>query len=182
MSQKLIVTVCVINLLGLIVFSTVYFFNTPVIKYVDSSKLINEYVGMADARKAYQSKAAVWQSNIDTLVKEVQAEIAKYEQESPRMSAKERELTQKLIQTKQVQLSQYQKSIQEKAGQEDAEATKNVIDEINAYIKQYGETHRCTIIFAATEYGNIAYAVDELDLTNEILEGLNNKYKGSAVK
>ena len=146
--------------------------------YVDSAKLVNGYRGMEIARKEYQKKTSVWKANIDTLVVEIQKEIMKFEKESQRMTVKEKDLTKKLIQTKQQQLADYQKGIQEKAGQEDNQMTKKVLDEINAYIKEYGKKNHYRIILAATDYGNIAYAEDGLDRTEEVLEGLNKKYSG----
>jgi outer membrane protein len=155
-----------------------HFSNSQEIVYVDSSKLLNGYQGMLDARKAYQQKALVWQANIDTLVNEIQNDLKKFEKEMPRMTVKERDLTRQLLQNKQQQLADYQKATQENAANEDGKMTKQVIDEVNQYIKGYGKKKGLKIILAATDYGNIAYAEEGIDITDEILEGLNKKYKG----
>lgn len=94
------------------------------------------------------------------------------------MTVKERDLTRQLLQNKQQQLADYQKATQENAANEDGKMTKQVIDEVNQYIKNYGQQNGLRIILAATEYGNIAYAEDGIDITEEILDGLNKKYKG----
>ncbi|MEO1254184.1 MAG: OmpH family outer membrane protein, partial [Bacteroidota bacterium] len=73
---------------------------TPTVVYVDSSQLLENYEGMKVARQAFQQKAAQWQANIDTLKLELDREIKKYESEKKNMSAKERELNEKLIGTK----------------------------------------------------------------------------------
>ncbi len=153
-------------------------FTSQRIVYVDSARLVNNYQGMLDARKAYQQKAKVWQGNVDTLAVEVQQAIKDYEKESSSLSQKEKELSQELIRTKQRQLADYQKAISEKAAQEDGQMTAQVLEEINAYIKAYGQRKNYRIIIAATEYGNIAYAADGLDITDEVLEGLNSEYAG----
>src|SRR5437879_6637662 len=72
------------------------FFKADRVVYVDSSKLVNGYKGMEIARKEYQKKTSVWQANIDTLVSEIQKEIMKFEKESSKLTAKEKELTKKL--------------------------------------------------------------------------------------
>jgi outer membrane protein len=166
----------VVNSVLLLAFFLYTFFNTSKIAYVDSNKLINGYQGMVRARTEYKAKLAVWKSNIDTLVKDVQSEISKYNNEKPRMSARERELSEKLIITKKQQLADYQKATNDKASQEDAAATRKVIDEINAFIKEYGKIHGYTIVLAATDYGNIAFAKENLDLTGKILDELNKNY------
>src|SRR5258707_7338437 len=89
------------------------FFKNDKIAYVDSARILNEYKGSAEAKKAFQSKAKVWQANIDTLTNEVKYSIQKYEKSIATLSPKEQELTKQLIQTKQKQLSDYQKAIHE---------------------------------------------------------------------
>jgi outer membrane protein len=148
------------------------------IVYVDSNKLVNGYQGMLDARKVYQQKATTWKANIDTLASEVQQQIFKYEKESPKMSSKEQELSKELIRTKQKQLAEYQQAMNMQAQQEDNKMTSDVLVQVNAYLKKYGEKKGYKIILAATEYGNLAYADEALDITEEVLTGLNNEYAG----
>jgi outer membrane protein len=180
--RKLIPVLTIVNSVALLAFLYFQLTTENRIAYVDSNKLVNGYHGMAQARKEYQAKVAVWKANIDTLAKETQAEITSYQKENTRMTAREKEMAKKLIQTKQQQLADYQKAASERAGQADAEATKKVVDEINAYIKDYGQKNDYTIILAATEYGNIAFAKEYLDLTEEILTKLNERFPDKAAK
>src|SRR5258708_3778491 len=69
------------------------FFKNDKIAYVDSARILNEYKGSAEAKKAFQSKAKVWQANIDTLTNEVKYSIQKYEKSIAALSPKEQELT-----------------------------------------------------------------------------------------
>ncbi|MBT1686914.1 OmpH family outer membrane protein [Dawidia soli] len=177
MLQRILVGLGVLNLL-FVIFLGVLFFQGQNVVYVDSVKLMNGYKGMQDARAAYQQKAGAWKANIDTLASEVQKQIFTYEKESPRMSAKERQLSQELIRTKQKQFTDYQQAMNTQAQQEDSKMTGEVVTQVNAYLKKYGEANGYKIILAATEYGNIAYADEGLDITEKVLEGLNNEYVG----
>lgn len=168
-----------VNLLLLAAFAAYYFLGSErKIVYVDSKQLINGYEGMVVARKEYQKKATQWKANVDTLASEVQRRIVDFEKGASKMSVKERELTKELIRTKQKQLYDYQEALSSQAKQEDNRLTGSVITEINAYLKTYGERHGYTIILAATEYGNLAYVDESLNITEEVLKGLNNQYKG----
>lgn len=175
--KKLLIGLNVLMLAGLAVIYYLHFEGKKTV-FVESSRLLSNYKGMLAAKQQYQAKSSVWQANIDTLVNDVQKSIKNYEASSAGYSTKEKELAQELIRTKQRQLADYQKAIQDKAGQEDAKMTSQVLDEVNAYIKRYGEEHGYKIILAASEYGNIAYAEEELNITDEILEGLNKEYAG----
>lgn len=169
----------ILNLVILVLFISYYFTTNEKLVYVDSNQLLNNYKGMISARKEYQQKATTWKANIDTLTNEIKAQIAGYEKGASKMTAKEKSLSEELIRTKQKQLGEYQQAMNARAQQEDQEMTTRVLTEVNAFLKSYGERKGYQIILAATEYGNIAYAEDRFNITDEVLEGLNNSYTGN---
>jgi outer membrane protein len=170
--------VSILSFLGVVGIS-IYLIYSPVkLVYVDSNRLLNEYKGMQDARIAYEKKASAWKANIDTLTSEVQQHIFKYERERNKMTLKERQLSEELIRTKQKQLIDYQKAMNSQAQQEDDRIMAEVVGEINSYLKKYGKSNGYEIVLGANEYGTIAYADDGLDITTEVLEGLNSQYFG----
>jgi outer membrane protein len=176
--NKINLSLGVVNIIIAAFLMYTFFFAQQKVVYVNSGKLLNEYQGMIDARTAYQLKANAWKANIDTLSKEVQQSIFSYEKDSPKMTAKERQLSQELIRSKQSQLAQYQQALNTQAQQEDQKMTGEVVTQVNAYLKKYGEANGYKIILAATEYGNLAYAEEKLDITPEVIEGLNQEYSG----
>jgi outer membrane protein len=178
MTQRFLIGIGVLNLLAIIILSIVVCNKPHEVVYVDSAKLLNNYKGMQAARAAYQTKSGAWKSNIDTLANEVQQLIFKYEKESTSLTTKERQLSQELIRNKQKQLADYQQAMNTQAQQEDARMTSDVVTQVNAYLKKYGESKGYTVILAATEYGNLAYADEGLDITDEVLEGLNKEHSG----
>ncbi|MEQ8627856.1 OmpH family outer membrane protein [Ekhidna sp.] len=146
--------------------------------YVDTNVLLENYEGMKVARQEFQQKATQWQANLDTLRSELNREIQNYEAGKSGMSTKERELNEKLIGTKQQQLVDYQKGIQQKSQQEDYQMTEQILAEVNAFIESYGKKKGYTYILGANNSGNIVYAEDYLDITEELQEALNKNYQG----
>lgn len=144
--------------------------------YVNSTELLNGYQGMIDARKEYQKKAAGWQANVDTLTQEVKEAIEEYEKGMVTMTTKEKQLSERLLHTKQRQLVEYQQAIREKARQEDEALTKTVLTQANTVLEKYGKDNHYHIILAANQTGNIAYAEQGLDITEVVLEVMNNEY------
>lgn len=145
------------------------------IAYIDTAKLLNEYEGMKLAKAAYRKKADVWQTNIDTLVNEVKGQIKAFEKDGRSMTEKEKELSQQLIRTKQQQLGEYQKAIQAKAREADVEMTQKVLTVVNGYLQEYGKSHNYKIILATTDAGNIVYGEEGMDITEDVLKGLNHE-------
>jgi outer membrane protein len=147
------------------------------IVYVDSMKLVSQYEGMKAARQELEAKVSVWKSNVDSLKAELEQKIAVYEKGKGKMSATERNLTEELLTTKQEQFMNYQQVIEEKIRKEDQELTNKVLSKVNDYIKNYGRDKGYEIIMAATQVGNIVYAKEGNDITDEIVKGLNNEFK-----
>ena len=160
---------------GLIVVIALQFDKKDAIVYVDSIKLVNGYKGMQAARKEFELKTQAWNANLDTLKTELDVKIKEYEATKAKLSAKEKALTEELLQTKHEQFLNYQNVVAEKVQKEDQELTQKVLGKVNDYIKKYGEDNGYAIIMAATQYGNIVYAEKGTDITDQVLAGLNKE-------
>ena len=145
--------------------------------YVDVNKLLDGYERTKVERAQFEEKAKGMQANVDTLITAWQEELKVYEKERSSMSKKELELKQELLANKQQQIGSYQQAIQKQIQEEDQKATQTVINDINDYVKAFGEKNNYRIIFGAGGSGNIMYADEAADLTDEVLEGLNKDYQ-----
>lgn len=146
--------------------------------YVDVNQLLDGYKRTKVEREVFNKKTNVLKANVDSLVTNWQSELQNYEKERASMSKKEIELKQQLLNNKQQQLNNYQQAIQKQIQEEDQKMTQTVINDINSFVKEYGKENGYPIIFGAGGTGNIMYAEETSDLTNKVLEGLNNHYEG----
>ncbi|MEP5341897.1 MAG: OmpH family outer membrane protein [Algibacter sp.] len=146
--------------------------------YVDVNKLLDGYKRTKIVRAAFDEKAKTLNANVDSLMTDWQKEIKTYEKERSKMSKKELELKQELLSNKQQQINNYQQAIQKQIQEEDKKSTQTVINDINDYVKEYGKKNNHKIIFGASGSGNIMYASDASDLTEDVLTGLNAEFEG----
>jgi outer membrane protein len=174
-NRKLPIVVTIIALLFSL-FAIYKSFNSSTLVYVDVNKLIQGYSRTKVAKAEFDKKASVMKANVDSLVGKWQNELKNYEKERASMSPKELKLKQELLSNKQQQINGYQEAIQKQIQEEDKKVTQTVINDINDYIKEYGKDHGYKIIFGASGGGNIMYAEESSDLTEEVLKGLNADY------
>jgi len=165
-----LLTLCVIFLL-----LYTFVFSRTRIAYVDSNKLLNGYKSMVEARKEFEKKQSAWQANIDTLTRDVQDAIKKYEKTAATGTEKERQMAKDLITGKQKQLYDYQNAIKQNAGQEEQRLTSGVLTTVNTFLDRYGKKNGYRMILIAAN-GNIAYADPSLDITDRVVEELNKEY------
>ena len=146
--------------------------------YVDVNKLLEGYERTKSERLKFEAKSVNLKANVDTLLTQWQDELKAYEKERASLSKRELELRQELMVNRQQQINNYQEAVQKQIKEENTKMTQTVINDINDYVKSFGEENGYTIIFGAVGGGNIMYADDVSDLTNEVLEGLNSEYTG----
>ena len=140
----------------------------PKIAYVYNSRLFDEYDGTADSKQLYREKLDVWKNNIKQLAAEVDREIST-NNNSPENG---------IILRKQQDLINYQEAIMKKAEEEDLKLTNSVLNQINTMVEDFGEHHDYDFIFGVTDEGNLLFASDGDDVTDQLLEYMNATYKG----
>ncbi len=161
----------IVLLVGWIGYTSV--FQKTKIAYVDSAKLVEKSTAMQKLQTELRADAEKNKANIDTLVMEFENSMKSYEKKMSSMSVKEKELATELLKNKQSQLVQYQQAIKQKVGQQEQQKMQEVLKVINQTISDYGKQQGYQIIFA-TSNGNIAYADEAIDITEDIIERINN--------
>ncbi|MGJ8733390.1 MAG: OmpH family outer membrane protein [Cellulophaga sp.] len=166
-----------------ILMSTVMFFyfksKTSELVFVDVNKLIEGYKRTKVEREKFDEKAQLLKANVDSLMVDWQKELKNYEKTHSSMTKKELVLKQEVLRNKQEQIGNYKQVIQKQIQEEDQKVTQTVINDINDYVKEFGEKKGYDVIFGASGNGNIMYAKDASDLTKIILIELNKSYEGT---
>ena len=151
--------------------------DTNKVGYVESGKLLEDYQGMKDARKRFESKARGWEAQNKKLVTGFQTAVQQYQQKAEGMSAEQRATTEQQLQGQQMKVAQEQEKLQRQAQEEEAKMTQQVLERVNKQIEKYGKRNGYRLILASGG-GGIAYARKELDITVPVLKHLNEEYRG----
>lgn len=150
---------------------------TPKMVYVDLNRLIEGYEKTPIVRAEFQKKATLLRANVDSLMMNWQEELKTYEKERSKMTKKELALKQELLGNHQQRVNNYQQAVQKQLKEADQKTTQTIVNDINGYLEEFGKKHKHSIIFGASGAGNIMYANEDTDLTQEVLDGLNAAYE-----
>lgn len=145
------------------------------IGYIHSQRILAEFQESIEAQRTLDDEQKEWIEE----AKKMEAEINSLEEELKNQSLllSEEKKSERLqeIQQKYMDYQRYQQEIWGETGklyQRNKELTQPIIDKVNAVIEKIGKEGDYDIIFDAA-VGNIVYAKDEYDLTNLVLEDLN---------
>jgi len=176
MNNKVIVSLLAVLFLmgGFCVYKTM---KIPTVKYVRSADLIYGFDGMKEAHLQQQKTSDDMKSRLDTLQLDFQRTVNQYNSDYPKLSKQERVEREKLLSLQQDNLRNYSQKIQENIKQQDEKLTQGVLNQVNAFVEEYSKKKGYDIVLGTTSSGNILYATDNMDITQEVTQALNEQYK-----
>lgn len=150
---------------------------TNKIAYVDAIELMRNYHGMIKVKKQLDEEALVWKANLDTLKREADLEIQKYEIQKPGLSVKKRVTREQKIEEMKKKYFDYKNVVDTQYHAREKELLEKMLSILNAKIKVYARENGYDIILSSGSQSSIAYANDYLNLTKDLIELLNKDYK-----
>ncbi|WP_197273954.1 OmpH family outer membrane protein [Hymenobacter sp. DG25A] len=150
--------------------------DTDKIAFVVSEELLNNYQAMKDARKSFEAKVKGWSNQNDAIGRQFQSAIQKYQQQAASLTPEQRAATEQQLEAQRVKGGQLQQQLQQKAAEEEARMTKQVLDRVDKQVALYGKENGYRLILISAPSGTIAYGRKDLDITKEVTAYLNKEY------
>ncbi|MBN1779765.1 OmpH family outer membrane protein [bacterium] len=152
--------------------------------YVDSQRILASNEAAQDAQKKLETETGKWTQELQKMEQEIQGKVESLEQQSLLLSEEKKQERIQELQNLQLQAQQYQ---YEKFGENGEVYTlrkqllEPVIEKINTAIHKVGEDGGYDFIFD-TVNGNVLYAQDKYDLTDQVIEELEKGKAASSTK
>lgn len=144
------------------------------IGYIDTGRIFAEFEETVEAEQVFQKEVEVWKKQREEM--ETALAALREEIESQSLMLSEEKLAEKKLILEQ-NFNDYQKFLQETFGEDgkvakrNEELTQPIVEKINRVIAQIAEDEGYTIVLDAAQ-GNIVFASKEIDLTEKVLERL----------
>ncbi len=149
---------------------------TNKIAVINAKNVLENYQGFKEAQDLYELKT---QEMTSTFEKQTQA----YESKLNELKILSNSLSKDQLVTKKKELSNLQaktnelgRAIEKKAVEQEEKLLQGVYNKINDFVERYGKEHGIAVITGVTMSGNVLYASEKVDITNEVIEGLNKEY------
>lgn len=149
------------------------------VAYVEIDSIMSQYTYWKDVTKIIKAKEANIQRTLAGKQKAIQAAAANFQQ-----NVQANKYTQ--VQAQQIQASiqkqaQDADALQQRLGaeyqNEVAKYNKALSDSVHNYLKEYNKDKKFAIILAKSGY-NILYADPAYNITDDVIKGMNQAYKG----
>lgn len=155
------------------------------IAYVEVDSLLTKYRFWNDLNEQIIKKEENIRTTLNEKAKELDGEMREFQRKLENNGFVSRERAEqenaRLLQ-KQRDLQQLQEKLYNDLQAENQKNSLQLRDSINSFLKVYNETRGYSLIISNTQLDNLLYANKSLDITQEIVEGLNARYNPSAKK
>jgi len=147
------------------------------IVFVNQDSLLTKYEYYKDLKVKFEGKTKNAQSDIQSKGQAFQREVAEYQKNAGTLSADQRKATEERLGRKQQELQTYQQNAGGALQNEQATETEKLYDKVADYLKTYAKGKGYKMVLTYSK-GNsaILFADESLDVTNEVIKGLNAEY------
>jgi outer membrane protein len=148
--------------------------------YVNGDSLLNNYDYFKKAKKDFEARTKRTENEIVQRRQSLEKELAQYQQTGGGMTTEQRMRAEESLMRKEQDLRAFSENAAEKLQDEQNKFNEALFDKVAEYLKEYSASKNYKIVLNYTKGTGILYANDSLDITSEVLKGLNQEYKKSA--
>ena len=148
------------------------------IAYIRMDSLLSDYNRAIDLGGAFETKAAKVQNDLEARARSFQNEIAGFQDKATKglMTTRDAQAEQTRLQTKGEQLEIDGQRQQAELAEEQQVMMNQIFHAINDYVAKFNADYRYKMIVTSSASDPIIHADPALDITAEIVKGLNEEY------
>lgn len=150
------------------------------IAYINVDSLLLKYSFAKEANERLLSKSERSQAELNRQMNQWQREAADFQhkvQNNSFLSRERAEQENARLMKRRQELEQLDTKLSQELMQEQKKMNEQLKDTINTFLKQYNKKRKYQIILSNTMNDNVLYAKDGYDITSEVIEILNSRYK-----
>jgi outer membrane protein len=147
------------------------------IAFVNIDTLEARYDLFSRKRKEMEQKQQSSEGLFNRKMEEFQNDYVAAQQAAATMTQSQMEETQQKLQQKQMELQQLQEKLQTDFQKQLEGINKELEDSLNSFVEDYNANRQYAYILSYTAGGTILYGEPALDITNEVVEGMNGRLK-----
>ena len=150
------------------------------IVYINMDTLLNNYTQSRELNEAFLKKLEANRTELNIKVKNFDREAAEFRNKVENggfMTRERAEQAQMDLMIKQQNLQKLQQEMTENAQREQMEINRKLYDAITNFLTEYNKAKGFQLILSTTLGGNVLFAQEGFDITNDVVNQLNEQYK-----
>ncbi len=146
------------------------------IAYVNSDTLLKNYDFFKAAADELESKKDDLQAEYENRARGLETEIASFQRNAPNMTMAQAKAVEESLVKKQQNLLRYQETLAQNLAMEEAKVNNELYEKVSDYLREYGLANDFQLVLTYQKGSGVLYANDSLNITSDIIAGLNDAY------
>ena len=146
------------------------------IAYVNSDSLLKNYGFFQELEKQLIDKRDKLNQEYQNRAEGLQKEITNFQSTAGNMTISQARAVEEDLRNKQQNLMMYQEQLGQQLRQQESQMNTELYDKVSDYLHNYGKDKNLQIVLTYTKGSGVLYANEGLDITDQILAGLNDAY------
>ncbi len=147
------------------------------IAYVNSDSLLTNYDFFKELEKKFMARREKMNAEYQNRAEGLQREIGNFQSTAGNMTISQARAVEEDLRKKQQNLMMYQEQLGQQLMQEETGMNAELYDKVSGYLQEYGKNKNLQIVLTYTKGSGVLYANDSLDITKEVIVGLNEAYQ-----
>ncbi|WP_372751168.1 OmpH family outer membrane protein [Labilibaculum sp.] len=151
--------------------------------YLNTDSLLINYNFSRDLNEKFLKKQEDSRTDFNFKAQKLEKEATEFQrkvQNGGFLSRERAEEAQRVLIGKQQNLQQLDRELSNKLVGEQQANSRRLLDSVSNYLKIYNASHNYSVILSTTKGGNVLFSKDGLDITQDIIDGLNSRYTAEA--
>lgn len=145
--------------------------------YVNTDSLFSGLDMYKDMQEELVAEQLRLKKRYETQLSKLEVEYNDLRDRAPYMTQTQGEAAQQKLMVKQQDLVKMEENLGNQLAKKESDMVKKIKSSLNVYLAEIQEEKGYQYVLGKSEIGGVLHADTKLDLTNEVLEGLNKKYR-----
>lgn len=153
------------------------------IVYINTDTLLRNYALSVELNEAFLKKQEERNTELNIKAKDLDRQAREFQRKLENngfISAERAEAARQDLLEKNQKLQQLQQEMTEKMMKEQSDLNKKLFDSITEFLAKYNKEKGYEIVLSTVVAGNVLYAADGFDITQDVVRRLNEQYKKKA--
>jgi outer membrane protein len=146
------------------------------VAYINSDSVLKNYQYLKARAEILEAKKQKVEQDYVNRAQSLQNEITAYQRNMNNMTVGQVRAVEEDLNKKRQNLQLYEESATQELMNDQAKLNKDLYDRITAYLQKYGKEKGLHIVFKFDPTSDILYGEAALDITPDIIKGLNDEY------
>lgn len=147
------------------------------IAYINADTMLQHYDYFKQKQTELEEKQKKLDQDYRNRAQGLQNEVNNFQKSLPNLTMGQAKALEEDLMKKQQNLRMYQESLAQELMKDESKINQELYQKVTSYIKEYSEENDIEVVVKYNQGSDILYAGEAMDITRNIIEGLNKKYK-----